>query len=131
MVLDMRISLYLYSTSIENSIRFYVDELSMFSVVEDFGTGYCLLRATDCHAFHIYVTDWVARPSDQFTFSLDVRDCDAVFRRLRDVDYASGARIIPDATGNVEVFEYPGGKNFEMEDPDGNRFLIYEHYGAG
>ena len=119
-VLNMRISLYLYSTSIENSIRFYVDELSMFSVVEDLGTGYCLLRATDSPDFHIYLTDWVARPSDQFTFSLDVSDCDAVFRRLHEVDYASRARIIPDATGNVEVFEYPGGKNFEMEDPDGN-----------
>ena len=124
----MRVTLYLYSSSVDNSIRFYVDELALFTISENYGTGYCLLQSTLLPGFYLYLVDWCIHTEKQYALSLDVPDCDAEFRRMISTTFTSGGRIAPDESGNVEVLEYPGGKVFQMADPDNNVFAIYEHF---
>lgn len=124
----MLVRLYLHSSSLEKSIKFYVEELALFKISENYGTGYCLLESTILSGFGIYLADSCSPTGGQNLFSLDVDDCDAQFRRLRAASFSSGARISPDEHGNIGVLEYPGGKVFQMEDPDKNAFTIYEHY---
>lgn len=124
-------TVYLYSSSLVESVRFYVDELGLFTVLENCGTGYCLLACKRLPGFRLYLSDWCGPAQKQYILSLEAEDCDAEFRRLSGVLFTSGARITPDETGQIGVLEYPGGKVFQIEDPDGNLFTIAEHYKGG
>lgn len=124
----MRVTLYLDCSAIEKSIDFYVEELALFDVAENYGTGYCLLESRLLRGFHLYLADWCNPAGNEYIFSLDVPDCDAEFQRLQSICFSSGGRILPDENGHIGVLEYPGGKVFQMTDPDNNRFTISERY---
>lgn len=118
------------AVSIEQSRQFYEDELAMFKHVGAVWESACALRPRGSNAFELNLGTYYNPPGDQAMFFLVVANCDREFARLRAVHFASGGRIVPDKDGRVDVFEYPGGKNFLMEDPAGNRFVIHEDYAA-
>lgn len=127
----MKLHLNLKADSVEASRQFYVGELGMFEMKGTIWLETCALRGIyddavgiDLASFHQSLPQ-----SGVPLFTLVVDNCACEFARLKATTFASGGRILPDQHGNMEVFEYPGGMNFQMEDPSGNRFVIHEQYG--
>lgn len=56
-------------------------------------------------------------------FSLEVENCDKVFKYLKNSEYKTQGKLLSD-----NIFEYPLGKNILLSDPSGNKFLIIENY---
>jgi catechol 2,3-dioxygenase-like lactoylglutathione lyase family enzyme len=124
----MRIDVLLRAESPADTIRFYVQELGMFQVDADYGMDAWLLRAIANPAICIQITPWHPVPRATPAFALTVPSCDLEFRRLRAQRFAGGGGLVPDEHGVLDVFEWPGGKNFMLEDPGGNRFLLCEDH---
>ena len=106
----------------------------MFRLKGELWDSACQMLAIDSDALELELTTYNRKPSEEPIFTLIVKNCDHEFARLRATNFASGGRILPNEAGALELFEYPAGKNFSMEDPAGNRFLIHEDYitpGAG
>lgn len=122
----MRMKVLLKTESAALSRQFYEDELAMFRLEGELWERACSLRSLSDDSFGIQLASYFNPPPDLAMplFSLIVEDCDREFSRLFATTFASGGRLVPDEKGMVEVFEYPGGRNFIMEDPSGNRFLI-------
>lgn len=104
----------------------------MFKLDGEVWEGSCRMRAIENEELQLHLASFYNPAPDPATtmpmFSLIVASCDRQFARLRSVNFASGDRLVPGEDGVLEVFEYPGGKNFIMQDPSGNRFLIAEDY---
>ncbi|NHZ61244.1 VOC family protein [Massilia genomosp. 1] len=122
----MRIDVLLRAEAPADTIRFYVEELGMFRLDADYGMDCCLLRAIANPAICLQITPWHPAPRETPVFALTVPSCDAQFRRLRSVRFAAGGGLVPDKNGVLDVFEWPGGKSFVLEDPGKNRFLLCE-----
>lgn len=122
----MRMNVLLKTESASVSRQFYEDELAMFKLEGELWERACSLRALNDDSFGIQLASYFNPPPDLAMplFSLLVENCAREFSRLLKTTFASGGRLVPDDNGIVEMFEYPGGKNFIMEDPSGNRFLI-------
>lgn len=112
------------------SRQFYEDELCMFKLKGELWDFACQMCAVASDAFELELTTYNREPTEDPVFTLIVKNCDLEFARLRATNFASGGRIVPNDSGVLEIFEYPAGKNFSMEDPAGNRFLIHEDYAA-
>ena len=125
----MRINIFLKSLSFTNSIKFYVEELGMFDLVNNFGTGFCTLRAKGAPNFDIILSEDYNETGSWPAFALSVNDCYAELNRLRRVQFASGGELIPTKEGKLEVFEYPGGRNILLRDPDSHEVMLFEYFG--
>lgn len=102
----------------------------MFRLVGTLWESACTLRATASEDIELELADFHNPPSDAALFILTTDDCNREFKRLVNTHFASGGRVVPNKHGRLDVFEYPAGANFMMEDPSGNRFLIHEDFGA-
>ncbi|UOD32806.1 VOC family protein [Massilia violaceinigra] len=122
---SMRIDVLLRAESAADTIRFYVEELGMFRVDADYGMESYLLRAIANPAICLQIAPWHPPARESPVFALTVPSCDSQFQRLRAMRFAGG-RLVPDKNGVLEVFEWPGGKSFMLEDPAKNRFLLCE-----
>lgn len=126
----MKTILLLKADSIAASRQFYEDELRMFKLKGDMWDSACSMLANDSDQLELELTTYNRPPSQEPIFTLVVASCDDEFDRLNSTAFASGGRLVPNDRGIPEVFEYPAGKNFMLEDPAGNRFLIHEDYPA-
>lgn len=124
----MRYDVFLRVDSAAEAIRFYVDELGLFKVEADYGMHAYLLCAVGNPSFGLQIAESGAPTSGPARFGLSVECCKREFQRLRQVAFASGGRLVPDANGNLEVFDWPGGQSFLVEDPSGNQMLLFEDY---
>jgi hypothetical protein len=61
-------------------------------------------------------------------FGLEVESCAREFKRISSIDLSNGAKLVPDRNGRLVVSDFPTGCSFEMQDPSGNKFLIFEEY---
>lgn len=125
----MRIDIFLKSASRQDSIKFYTEELAMFFVVNDFGTGFCTLRANEAPNLNLILAGWYNVPGPSPRIGLSVKDCHLELKRLKAVTFESGGGIVPNSKGEYEVFEYPGGRNLTLRDPDNNKILLFEDFG--
>lgn len=125
----MRINIFLKSSSCNNSIKFYVEELGMFDLVNNFGTGFCTLRAKGAPNFDIILGDDYNESGSWPAFALSVNDCYAELNRLCQVQFTSGGELIRTKDGKLEVFEYPGGRNILLRDPDNHEVMLFEYLG--
>ncbi|NHZ40234.1 VOC family protein [Massilia aquatica] len=124
----MRIDVFLRAESAVDTIRFYVQELGMFQVDADYGMDSYLLRASAHPGICLQITPWHPAAREAPVFALTIPSCDVAFQRLRAMRFAGGGGLVPDKNGVLEVFEWPGGKNFMLEDPSKNRFLLCEDH---
>lgn len=125
----MKISLNLNAGSAQASSRFYVDELKLFKIDTRSTDGACCaISAIGNDEVTINLGPQFKQQSEFALFSLEVDNCDRELERLRKCRFESGGRVVPDKNGQLNVFEWPGGKNFMLEDPAGNRFLLEEDY---
>lgn len=126
---QMLINIFLKSFSCSNSIKFYVEELGMFDLINNFGTGFCTLRAKAAPNLDIILGDHYNETGPWPALALSVDDCYAELNRLKDVQFASGGGIIQTEDGRLEVFEYPGGRNIRLRDPDNHEIMLFEYLG--
>ena len=124
----MKLSLMLRANSPSASRQFYENELGMFRLKGEMWDSACQMVAIGNDSLELELTNYNREPSESPVFTLMVDDCEREFARLRATQFSSGGRLVPDDKGVVEVFEYPAGKNFMLEDPSGNRFMIHEDY---
>lgn len=125
----LKIDVTLKLVSADRSRQFYVDELGMFEpagIAFDFA---CRFKPRYNKGFTLSLSTG-NQSNAQPAFFLLVPNCCLEFNRLRTVHFSSGGRIVPDRRGELSMFEYPGGQNFMMEDPNGNRFVIHEDFVA-
>jgi hypothetical protein len=101
----------------------------MFDLINKFGTGFCTLRASAAPNLDIVLGDHYNETGPWPALALSVDDCYAELNRLKDVQFASGGGIIQTKDGRLEVFEYPGGRNIQLRDPDNHTFMLFEYLG--
>lgn len=124
----MKMILLLKADPVAASRQFYEEELRMFKLKGEMWDSACSLVAADSDDLELELTTYNRQPTEEPAFTLIVADCDKEFARLSATTFSSGGRIVPNERGALEVFEYPAGKSFMLEDPAGNRFLIHEDY---
>jgi predicted enzyme related to lactoylglutathione lyase len=122
----MRAKVFLKVGSSPLAIKFYVEELGMFEIAADYGMNDFLLLAIENPGFGLRISERAEKTTGSPIFGMSVDSCDAEFRRLQQAGFKTGGRLVPDRHGNLAVFEWPGGKNFLVEDPSGNQFLLFE-----
>jgi hypothetical protein len=101
----------------------------MFDLVNDFGTGFCTLRAKESPNVDLFLGDSYRDAGSWPAFGLSVTDCYAELNRLRNISFTSGGEVVRAKNGSVEVFEYPGGRNILLRDPDNHQILLFEDFG--
>lgn len=119
-----KVQVRLVVCSTRDAERYYCDELGLFDFHFDYGMGTVSLVYKENPSFFLVLSTGAGARSGGYLFGLETEDCDAIFERLRSVNFETGGRLVSD-----EVFEYPLGKNILLEDPSGNRFLIFEGNG--
>jgi hypothetical protein len=104
-----------------------VGELGLFDVRGEYGMNSYLLSAKKNPQLCLLIMEGEEKQLlNSPLFGISVPSCDLEFRRLQNFGFTTGARLVPDQNGNLEVFEWPGGKNILLEDPFGNRFILFE-----
>lgn len=126
----MKMIVLLKAASPALSRQFYEAELGLFKLKGEMWESACTMQAVESADVEVELTRYHRAPSEVPAFTLVVPDCAREFARLRTTHFASGGRLVPDDKGELAMFDYPGGANFMMEDPDGNRFLIHEDFTA-
>jgi hypothetical protein len=123
----MRVDLFLTVASPKEALHFYVEELALFELRLDYGMDTYLIsyKANPTVCLSIGVGEEQVR--NKPTFALEVKDCLAEYQRISKIDFTKGG-ILKNNGNDKQIFEYPLGKSFLMQDPFGNRFLIIEGY---
>lgn len=116
-----RVHIRLRVDSIQDAEQYYCRELGLFEFYYDYGMGTVSLVARDNPSFFLILATGARGRSDDYLFSIETKDCELLFERLRSTRFETGGKLLSD-----RVFEYPLGKNILLEDPSGNRFLIFE-----
>jgi predicted enzyme related to lactoylglutathione lyase len=117
----MRFDIYIGQQSAADAVRFYVDELGLFELAEDYGMNDFLLRAKGNSSIGIHVGE---RGEHAAVFGFRVANCRQLYERLQHTVFASGARIASPLT------EGPGLKSMVLSDPSGNRVVVFEDASA-
>lgn len=116
-----KVQIRLVVGSTRDAERYYCDELGLFDFYRDYGMGTVSLVYRYNPSFFLVLSTGAGARSDGYLFGLETKDCESIFSRLKNTKFETGGRLL-----SSEVFEYPLGKNILLEDPSGNRFLIFE-----
>ena len=125
----MKISIFphLYSVNTDLSVKFYVEEMSLFNISTDYGMGTYLLLANDDPSMGLMIINGEAVSNSQHpTFTIAISEIEPLFRRLRNFEFLTGAELLTKRA----LFDYPGGKSMTLRDPGGNVFIIEQPYAA-
>lgn len=120
----MRIDIFVPTVSTDEQLRFYVQQLGLFVVGQDYGMGNVLLRHVEEPSFCLLLQPGRV-PSGQHLFCMSTTNCRAEFARLSGVSFDKGG-LIPGPDGALRVFEYPLGETISLRDASGNSFVIAE-----
>ncbi len=118
----MRADIFVPTISTDDQVRFYVDELKLFTIAQDYGMGAVLLRHVNEPAFCLQLRPGQKPSSDRALFRISTTDCEAEFARLSRIDFAIGG--LESGSDRSQILEYPLGKNFLVVDASGNRFVV-------
>ncbi|WP_208913012.1 VOC family protein [Paracidovorax avenae] len=125
----MKISIFphLYSVNADLSVKFYVEELSLFNISTDYGMGTYLLFANDDPSMGLMIVNGEAVSNSQRpAFTIGVSEIEPLFQRLRNFEFLTGAELLTKRA----LFDYPAGKSMTLRDPGGNVFIIEQPYAA-
>lgn len=120
----MRVDVFVPTVSAEEQVDFYVNQLGLFEIAQDYGMGNLLLKFVNNPEFCLLL-----KKSNQSVlpvgplFCISTKNCRAEFSRLSKVNFHKGG-LVPGPDGLLQVFEYPLGENIFMKDPSGNSFVI-------
>ena len=120
--MNTRMTLMLRTESPVDSRQFYENELGMFKLQGEMWDWAFSMTAIDNEEFSLEFTTYHRAASEVPIFRLTVKNCELEFARLRATIFSSGGRLVPNKHGVLEMFEYPAGKNFQMEDPSWEPF---------
>lgn len=113
----MRFDLYLDVRSLSDAVAFYVDELGLFELAQDFGMHNFLLRAKGNWSIGMHLGEQDARGA---VFGIRVADCARLFEGLKHTVFASGALI------ESELTRWAHMNTLVMRDPSGNRVVLFD-----
>jgi hypothetical protein len=124
----MRVDIFIEIFSVEKALRFYQDELKMFTYCHDFGSGSMLLKYVNENVCisTILKKENILR-ANLNAFGLQVKNCKLTYENLKKVNFTDGAGITPFPNG-AEIIESPLGILFYVKDPFGNEFSIFEDF---
>ncbi|KEQ22554.1 hypothetical protein [Paenibacillus tyrfis] len=114
----MRVDVFVPTISTEEQVRFYVQELGLFAVGQDYGMGSILLRHVDSPSFCILLQPGCAPSIDRPLFCISTANCRSEFARLLRLSFEKGG-LVPAPDGSVQVFEYPLGESISLKDASG------------
>ncbi len=117
------VEILLNVNSVEEAKQFYCNELNLFSFYYDYGMQTISLLFVKNPTIRLTLSEGVLFNIDTPIFSLEVENCDEIFKVLQGIQYNTDGKLISNS-----VFEYPLGKNILIQDPSGNKFLIVENY---
>lgn len=127
MLTMMRIDLHLRADSAEFSRRFYVQEVGLFTASSiSFHGKSCMIFPLGYQEFRIYLDAYFRAPPTTPIFSIEVGDWEKNYVRLRDMTFESGGRFFPYKDGEITSSQGRHKKTFMLEDPSGNRFLVFD-----
>lgn len=110
-------------SSIREAEMFYCTDLGMFEFYHDYGMGNISLTCKDNPSFFLLLKEGVRTVTNMPVFNLEVDNCEAIFRMLKERMQHSNGMLLSDT-----IFEYPLGKSIALEDPSKNRFVLFEEY---
>lgn len=117
----MKAILRLKTNVIKDSELFYCKDLELFDFYQDYGMDTISLVARNNPGFMLLLTTGIAPFTEEYLFELQTDNCDALFDRLKQQAFTTTGRLLSKA-----VFEYPLGKSIALQDPSGNKFLLFE-----
>ncbi|MFD2921478.1 VOC family protein [Terrimonas rubra] len=117
----MKAILRLKTNSIKDSELFYCKDLELFDFYQDYGMGSIALMAKNNPGFMLLLTTGTVPFTEEYLFELQTDNCDALFDTLKGKAFTTPGRLL-----STTVFEYPLGKSIALEDPSGNKFLLFE-----
>ncbi len=123
-----RLELFLRVRSVRAAITFYVEELGWFDLAGDMGANDYLLLSNRDDSLALHISETKGDPAETPMFAISEKCVDREYARMAGSGLKSGATLVPDHAGNLGVLDWPGGKNFELNDPSGNKVLIFEDY---
>ncbi|WP_143286710.1 hypothetical protein [Burkholderia ubonensis] len=121
----MRADIFVPTISVDEQVQFYVKELRLFTVAQDYGMGEILLRHIDCPSFCLQLQPNRSPSNDWPIFCMSTEDCRSEFARLSAIAFQRGG-LVPDAGAGAQLCEYPLGQTISLQDASGNLFLITE-----
>lgn len=121
----MRVDIFVPTNSVEDQIQFYVNELGIFTIENDYGMGDVLLRHVDCDSFCLQLQHNRAPSIDEPLFCISTKNCRSEFERLLKVVFRNGG-LVASAGGGPQLLEFPLGQTISLRDASGNLFLITE-----
>lgn len=123
----MRADLFLTVASTREALEFYTEELALFELRMDYGMDTYLISYKLSSNLCLSLSMGEVQPRTTPLFALEVEDCLAEFHRIKKIKFTKGG-LENTNKSSQQIFEYPLGKSFLMQDPSGNRFLILEGY---
>lgn len=111
----------LRANDIKEAELFYCKDLALFDFYQDYGMGTISLIARNNPGFILLLTPGTVTLTKDYLFELETANCDALFDILKQKVFISPGRLLSTA-----VFEYPLGKSIALQDPSGNKFLLFE-----
>jgi hypothetical protein len=123
----MQANLFIPVTSIEEALHFYISELALFDIKADYGMDTYLVSYNYNPSFGLNLTVGSPISKSGPLYELVVADCVTEFKRIANIAFSKGG-LVNANRDSKNIFEYPLGKNFLMEDPSGHKFLISEYF---
>lgn len=108
-------------TSVEQAQKFYCEDLGLFDVHYDYGMDTVALIFKRNPTAFLILSPGKAVESQDYAFALEAKDCRDLFRQLNNKPFVTQGRLLSD-----KLFEYPLGENFMVQDPAGNKILIFD-----
>jgi|GEM_PF-781391 hypothetical protein len=116
-----RIHLTLKVASVEQAQRFYCEDLGLFDFYYDYGMDTVSLVFKRNPTVFLILSAGRPIECQDYTFALQAKDCKDLFHQLSNKPFVTQGRLLSE-----ELFEYPLGANFMVQDPSGNKVLIFD-----
>jgi hypothetical protein len=123
----MKTTLFIPVTSADEALRFYIEKLALFEINIDYGMDNYLISYKHNNSFGLNIV--LGSPIIHLgpLYELEVANCIPEFERIAGTVFEKGGLVNPNRNSK-NIFEYPLGRNFLMEDPFGHKFLISEYF---
>lgn len=117
------IEIRLNVNAVNQALEFYCNELGLFSLHRDYGMGNISIVYKNNPSFKLMIFEGQTINVEYPLFSIETENCTKLFHQLLGTNFSSNGKLI-----SKSVFEYPIGKNILLQDPSGNKFLIFENF---